>query len=271
MGAIAAATWRDWRARAGAVAVVLLCLLGVLLTLQRSVWIAAVAASMITLLCVPRLRAWLVPVVIIGALSVLLALTFIPNLSENVSNRASQSVPVWERENMTVAALNMIQTKPLLGFGWGTFTEASGPYFRQSASYPLVGPGIPCHDTYLGFAAELGLIGVTLWLLALLWGVGGTILAGVRSMFTWRMALLAMFLFYLIVIAFVPAPTGFPVLIPWLLAGVVVGERESQAFTGGLRPRDRVEARRSGHRRLMSPGSRLSDGSREPGVSGGAS
>lgn len=228
VSALAGATWRDWRARICASAVVLVCLLGVLLTLQRSVWIGAITATAIVMICVPRLRAWLVPAVVVGVAGVILALALVPGLSENVSSRASQSVSVWERENMTVAALNMIQAKPLLGFGWGTFTEVSEPYFRQSASYPLVGTTVPCHDTYLGFAAELGLIGVTLWILALLWGVGGAILSRARTMFSWRMALLAVFLFYLVVIAFVPPPTGFPVLIAWLLAGVVTGGRAAR-------------------------------------------
>jgi O-antigen ligase len=201
----------------------MLCFLGTFLTLQRSVWIATTAATVITLLTVPGLRRLVLPGIAAATVGVLLALTLIPGLSGNVTARANQQEPVWERENMTVAAINMIRTEPLIGFGWGKFTTDSGPYFRQSASYPLVGTTAPCHNVYLAFGAELGLIGLTLWALGMIWGLGGTIVQSARSMRPWRSALLAMTIFYLIVIAFVPPPSGFPPLILWLFAGVVWG------------------------------------------------
>jgi O-antigen ligase len=235
VAAVAAATWKGWKGRTTAAAVTLLCLLGTFLTLQRSIWIASVVATVITLLCIPRLRAWLIPGLIGGALTVLLALALVPGLSENVSTRAGESIPVWERENLTVAALNMVEAKPLFGFGWGTFTEASGPYFRQSPDYPLIGTAELCHDTYLSYAAEIGLIGLLVWVVAMLWGVGGAILARTRAMFSWRMALLAVSIFYVIVIAFVPPPTGFAVLVVWLLAGVM-GTADGVSEAAGARP-----------------------------------
>jgi O-antigen ligase len=235
VAALAAAIWKDWRARAFAMVVTLLCLLGAFLTLQRSVWIATVIATVMTLLCMPRFRRWIVPILVAGAVAVLFALALIPGLSENASTRATDSIPVWERENLTVAAVNMITARPLTGFGWGTFTEASGPYFRQSASYPLIGTTEPCHNTYLSFAAELGLIGLSLWLLSMLWGVGGAILSRANAIYPWRMTLLAVFVFYMIVIAFVPPQTGFPILVVWLLAGVAAAPQRStrrKAHTG---------------------------------------
>ncbi len=220
---LAATVWKDRRARICAVAVGLLCFLGAFLTLQRSVWLAMTVASVLTLLSVRSLRRWVLPGLAAAAVGVLLALALIPGLSENVNARANQSEPVWERENMTVAAINMIKTAPLVGFGWGTFTADSGPYFRQNAAFPLVGTTAPCHDVYLAFGAEIGLIGLALWGLGLLWGIGGTILRSARSMAPWRSALLAMAIFYAIVIAFVPPPSGFPPLILWLFAGVLCG------------------------------------------------
>ena len=221
--ALAMALWKDRRARACAGAVALLCFFGTFLTLQRSVWIAMTVATVITLLSVPRLRHLVLPGIVAGVVGVLLALALIPGLSGNVTARANQQEPVWERENLAVAAVNMIKTEPLIGFGWGKFITDSGPYFRESPSHPLVGTTAPCHDVYLSYGAELGLLGLTLWALGMIWGLGGTILRGARSMQAWRLALLAMTIFYLIVIAFVPPPSGFPPLILWLFAGVVWG------------------------------------------------
>jgi O-antigen ligase len=221
--ALALALWKDRRARACAGGVALLCFLGAFLTLQRSVWIAMAVATVITLLTLPRLRFLVLPGILAAAVGVLLALAVIPGLSGNVSARANQAEPVWERENLAVAAVNMIRAEPLVGIGWGRFITDSGPYFRQNASYPLVGTTAPSHDVYLSYGAELGLIGLTLWALAMIWGLGGTLLQSPPNMLPWRSALLAMTVFYLIVIAFVPPPSGFPPLILWLFAGVVVG------------------------------------------------
>jgi putative inorganic carbon (hco3(-)) transporter len=220
---LATLLWRDGRARACAGAVALLCFLGAFLTLQRSVWIAMTVATVITLLSVPKLRFLVLPGIVAGAAGVLLALALIPGLSGNVSARANQAEPVWERENLAVAAANMVRTEPLVGFGWGKFTSDSGPYFRQNAGYPLVGTTLPVHDVYLSYGAELGVIGLTLWALGTACGLGGAIFQGSRNMRPWRSALLAMAVFYLIVIVFVPPPSGFPPLILWLFAGVVWG------------------------------------------------
>lgn len=207
--AIAATTWRRWRLRVVAALVGILCLVGVLVTEQRSVWLAAVAATTITLIAIPRLRVWLGPAILAGAVGVIVALAVIPGLSDNLHTRATASEPVWERQNLTVAALNMIRAKPIFGFGWGRFADVSGPYFRQSATYPLVYPKI-IHSVYLNLGAELGIIGLFLWLCVVAAGVGGAVRGPPAPMRPWRNALVAYAIFYLVVIAFVPFPTSFP-------------------------------------------------------------
>ncbi len=42
----------------------------------------------------------------------------IPSLNNLVSTRASDSATVNDRKNMITAGLNMVQAKPLFGFGW---------------------------------------------------------------------------------------------------------------------------------------------------------
>ena len=81
------------------------------------------------------------------------------------------------------------------------------------------------HNTPLGYGAELGLIGLTLWLLALLCGVGAALAPrGPPDLIPWRAALLAVATALLVVINAVP-PTAWPNRSLWLLAGVAYSGR----------------------------------------------
>ena len=225
--AVAVATWRGARARAVASLIGCLCLFGSFVTEQRSVWLAATVATAFILVFVPRLRVWALPAVAAGALGVILAFSFIPGLATNVNTRAADSEPVWERLNLNVAAENMIKARPVFGFGWARFASTSGPYFRQSPTYPLVYT-TKIHDVYLSFGAELGIVGLALWVVVVIMGVGGALRAPpTPTLRSWRYGLIAYALFYFIVIAFVPAPTGFPPLLLWLMAGILQRDKSS--------------------------------------------
>ena len=89
-----------------------------------------------------------------------MAFVLIPGLSAKVQARASEQGPVWDRENLTVAALNMVSARPLLGFGWSRFQQESAPYFQQSPNYPLTATGIDVHNYFFTYAVELGLVGL---------------------------------------------------------------------------------------------------------------
>ena len=107
----------------------MLCFIGTLLTLERSVWIGVAVGTVVTLVAFARLRRFSLPVIVGGGAAVLLALVLIPGLSAKVQARASDQGPVWDRENLTVAALNMVSARPLLGFGWSRFQQAERALF----------------------------------------------------------------------------------------------------------------------------------------------
>lgn len=245
--AIAYAQWRGRRRYlAGLVAVV--CALGCFLTLERGVWIAAVAAVVVTALMTRAGRRWLVPGTLACALALALALVVSPSLSQKASNRASNQMTVWARENQTAAGLRMVAAKPLFGFGWDRYTSDSLEYFRQAEDYPMNGytlngtvvaeRPLPLHDTYLAYAVELGLVGALLWLLTLLWGAGTAIFsAGPPDLRPWKLGLLAILVFFLVVGIFNPYEAPFPVLLLWGWAGVALGRTRPAGAAAAARVR----------------------------------
>jgi putative inorganic carbon (hco3(-)) transporter len=219
---VALFTWRRPWPRIGAGVVALLCAVGVLFTLTRSVWLGAAAASVTVLLASRATRRFAVPVLAAAALLVAGALVAIPGLSERATARAGNQRTVWERKNLNRAAFNMIEERPLLGFGWNQFTRQSATHFELGEDYPLVAaPGLELHNGFLVHATELGLLGTSLWLLGLLLGVGGALaIRGPPELRAWRLGLAAIAICW-VAIANSVNPTAFEPLLLWTWAGVV--------------------------------------------------
>ena len=218
---VAARNWSGHRARGLAGFAALLCLVTAFLSLERSVWIGAAAGTLIVLVTTSWLRRYLAPIVACAAVSLVAAFFLIPGLQQSVSSRASQVSSVWDRENLTTAGLNMIEARPLTGFGWDRFQADSTLYFRRNQNYPLTAVGFGIHNFLLSYAVELGLPGFALWVFGLLLGVGGAYLTrGPPDLDSWRAGLIAIVVAFL-VIAFSVPPSLFPNLAIWLWAGVV--------------------------------------------------
>jgi O-antigen ligase len=218
---VAVRTWRSRSRRVYAGVVGVLCLLGALLTFERSVWISTIAASLVLLLAARSTRRLLIPALVAAAVLVGAAFLLIPGLSSKVSTRANDRQTVWDRQNLNHTALNMIKARPLLGFGWSRYLADSHPYIQQSPNIPLTAETKNVHSIVLTYGVELGLVGLTLWILALLMGVGGALRTrGPPDLQPWRLALLALFVFFVIQENFVP-PAVFQNLGIWLWAGVV--------------------------------------------------
>jgi putative inorganic carbon (HCO3(-)) transporter len=222
---IAVIGWSGRAARIAASLTGVLCFVGAFLSLERSVWIGAVLATVVTMLVTRRLRRYLLPVAAVVALVVVGPIALSPSLRSRVLARYGQIGTVWDRENLTVAAVNMIRARPLTGFGWDRFQAQSTDYFRQSDNYPLTATTASIHNYLLLYAVELGLPGVTLWVAGVLLGVGSALLTrGPPELEPWRVGLLAIFLMFVVVSNSVP-PTLFQNLVLWLWAGVVFSGR----------------------------------------------
>ncbi len=224
---------RRWL-RVMAVGVAIVCLFGLILTLQRSVWIGAVVASLIACAAVPKIRRYLI-VIVPATATVVVALVFlVPGLHARIDQRVNDQRTTWDRANLNKAAENMVKARPLFGFGWGTFQERSGPYFQQAADYPLTNTTGEVHNVFLSNAAELGLVGIALWLFAMALAIGGAIFVrGPPQLYSWRIGLLAITVMWLIVANLIPMVQAFPNQVLWLWAGVVYPWRYRWKGAGG--------------------------------------
>jgi O-antigen ligase len=223
--AIALASWTSPRKRTLAGATLLLCSLGLLFTLTRSVWIASLIATLVTLTTAPGLRRFLIPTIVSVLAVVMLALTVLPGFSASFEQRANNQLTVWERRNVDAAAINMVSHRPLLGFGVGKFNEDNVDYFTLPSDIPqFVTTEIALHNVFLLMAVELGLVGVGLFSASFLAVVGLAVLSRAPpELRPWRLGMLAIAIYWIVGAQFVPLGQVFPNMIVWLWAGIVLG------------------------------------------------
>src|SRR4051794_350988 len=222
--AMGVAVWRERpRVRLACGAVAALCLAGCLFTLTREVWLATAVAALVALAGFSELRKLVVPAVVTGTVVTLLALATVPGFSSSFHTRAHDQSSLWVRKSVATAALNMIDAKPLLGFGWNNFVPQSPSYFRAAEDYPMRGIGVPVHNVFLRNAVELGLIGTALWTLAMALALGGAVFAApdTPELRVWRMGMAAVALNFLVIINFAPSSYAFPTALVWVWAGVI--------------------------------------------------
>jgi len=219
---IAVMTWRRPWARAGAGAVIVLCCVGIVLTLTRSIWIGSTLGLLTMMLVAKDLRRHIVPVAVAGAVVVVCAMTFIPGLSGQAQDRADNSSTVWERDALNVAAIGMFERYPLFGVGWNRYSAVQADYLRQGEDYPLRPiSGIGVHNVFLARASELGGIGLALWAGALLVALYGALRRRAPpGLEPWRAGLAGIAVCWLVVANLVD-PGSFPMLSLWLWAGLL--------------------------------------------------
>lgn len=222
----AAAPRRPWMRPAGFV-VGALCVLGVLFTLTRAIWLGAAISAALTLVFARELRRFIVPALLCAVLLVVGALAVVPGLASEVNTREQTHSSVWDRLNSNSAALRMMEARPLTGFGWNSFEAKSLPYYQMAFGYPLTSVG-QVHSVFLSNAAELGVIGTFLWLVALVAAVGGALARPPPpELRPWRIGLLAIAVMWFVTANFAPLANVFPNLLLWTWAGVLWARQEA--------------------------------------------
>lgn len=223
--ALSLVAYREFRARwakAAAAAVVAMTPSVLLFTLTRAIWGGAVIAAVVVGLTNPAWRRRLVPLLLVGAVAVTAAVFTVPGLKAKVSARSSTVSSVWDRKNTNDAALRAVVDHPLTGLGWEEFSTEGPAYLRTPATYPLTGVGLEVHNVFLSHAAELGLPGALLWLVAVVGAVGGALVRrGPPELRPWRTALLGIAVLFVIDANFAPLSYALPNYLLWLVAGIV--------------------------------------------------
>lgn len=223
---VAAATWRRRWARQVAAGTVVLCVVGTVFTLTRSVWLATALGIIVTVVVVRPLR-WTLPLFAAGgAAGVALLLAWVPGLSTKVQERTSGSVgSVWDRLNTNAAAVRVGEAHPLSGLGWRTFAQKGAAYQQQAPNYPITRGDIEVHNVFLSHVAEIGIPGAALWTITLVVAlVPAVVRASTREIWAWRVGLIALAVNWLIVASFSPLVFQFPNAIMWLWPGIVMAD-----------------------------------------------
>jgi O-antigen ligase len=227
-----------------------LCLLGLVLTLTRQVWAGAAVGALLAAVGSRRLRRHVPTALIAGALVIGGAILVVPGLQAKLHTRASAQKPVWDRLNSDAAALRMIESRPLLGFGWGTFPRYSPQYYHVAKTYPLSSVG-EVHNVVLSNLAELGAVGLGLWLLGLTMAmVAPFTRRGPPELEVWKLGLIAIAVAWFVQANFAPLAYAFDNYVPWLFAAIALGmprgrrqvsepalRTASAEWGGGVQPR----------------------------------
>lgn len=213
-----------------------LCLAGAFFTLTRSIWLAAMIGGLAVVLLERRLHR---PALVAAGVTVILAGVLVavaPSITETVTERAGTSRSVFDRLNANDAALRVVAARPLEGVGYGRFHEVEADWIWQDPTYPITNVGIDVHNVVLGHAAELGLVGLTLWLGVVVCAVRAAIAGRHRQgLRTLRLAALAYGLAWGTVSMLVPITYALPTTLLWLTLGIVSDpERLGWPVTGHL-------------------------------------
>jgi O-antigen ligase len=217
---IAVRRWTSPGARVFAGFTVAACAAGIVLTLTRQIWVACIVASVVTMLVTPELRRYVVPGTLAVAAVVAVVFVTVPGFSHAAGGRLSDQSSVWDRYNSNDAALRMISTRPVLGFGWYRFGAESAPYLRLATGYPLSTVD-RVHNVFLSNAVELGVVATALWLFVLLhFTLRGTFARGDPELVAWQRGVLAVALSWFVTANFTPLSAPFNNYMLWFWLGL---------------------------------------------------
>lgn len=169
---------RRWLSVIGT-AIALIGLWALLLTFSRAAWIGLAAAGLVALILLWRAatlnRAAWTRLAITGLLAVgagaVFILLYAPFLSARVGieTESVELRSISDRAVFNQIAADAIQQSPLLGIGIGNFPWYASRYLAEKTDFDLRGQ--PVHNIYLSVLSELGLVGLSLFLIALAAGI----------------------------------------------------------------------------------------------------
>jgi len=145
-----------------------LCIAGIYLSYTRAAWLALLVAGVPAFwyasgrrgVTFKRRLAFVGCVLLVSAVTILFP-------SQVTESRMSDVGTVYFRLNVWVAGLRMVIDHPLFGVGFGEFANHVGNYQQAGGWIPALGGGGSfgelAHNTFLSVAGELGIVGLTLY------------------------------------------------------------------------------------------------------------
>lgn len=144
-----------------------LCAIFAFLSLERAAWLGGVFVVIGLFLLYPKtmLRLTAVGVIAVailgtGALSLHFALSV---------DRFRETSPVYDRLVIFDAMVQMVEEKPVLGWGYETLDTNIAQYYRRVGDAQLPRRVVTSHNTYMTVLTELGLVGFMLYMFPVLW------------------------------------------------------------------------------------------------------
>jgi O-antigen ligase len=231
-------------ARVAALVVSGLCVPGIYLTHTRAVWLVFGVAVVMCAIFASGARAGFV--LTLAAALAFIAVTWTTfTSSDRAAGGIGSTSEVDDRLNAMATALWAIEQKPVLGWGIARFA-ALNTYYHQVWAPDVDfrrGYAIASHENELGIAAELGLVGLALWLAVLL-GVAWKLVSLLRRMPVEglagrRLGLIALTVLGTWVVCGLTVDLryfDFANLLVFLLIGAAVGAAESAGGDAGRHP-----------------------------------
>jgi len=206
---------------------------GCFLTLTRSVWLAWIAAIITFAIFDARARKAVLAAAVPLVAAALAAAAFIPALGSAVDERLTTVRSLYDRTNTNAAAVKMLEENAVTGVGWRRFLPEVDNYVRQLDLAPLTSVHIPAHNVLLARGAELGLVGLALFVAALLLGpVRVLVLSAPTGDRQWRAIAAAAFAAWFCVAMSTPMGYTFPNYFLWLSTGLALTAARSTSIGG---------------------------------------
>ena len=133
------------------------------LSFSRGTWLASIIVALLAIVLYRRMSPYILIMAVI-IVSVLTTNVFAESVAF-AAERLNHQSTIDSRLISNYAHLGMIQAKPLLGWGHGNYTRYHLPFVKPVEGVPFADVHISSHNTYLSMAVELGLLGLTLYLM----------------------------------------------------------------------------------------------------------
>jgi O-antigen ligase len=138
-----------------------LATVSLLLGFSRATWLGSAFVAVLLYLSYPRVRPYILLTALIIAL--VLSANVFAHFSDFALERLQQQNTVDSRFISNVAHINMIQAKPVFGWGVGNYNRYHMQFVERAGGVAVTDAHISSHNTFLSMTVELGLVGLFLY------------------------------------------------------------------------------------------------------------